>query len=42
MQSVIKEKRNRIVEILLSPCRRWNCLAGKILPRALALLQIAI
>ncbi len=43
MQSVIKEKRNRIVEILLSSLSALELLAGKILAfGALALLQIAI
>ena len=43
MQSVIKEKRNRIVEILLSSLSALELLAGKILTfGALALLQIAI
>lgn len=43
MQSVIKEKRNRIIEILLSSLSASELLAGKILAfGALALLQIGI
>lgn len=43
MQSVIKEKRNRIIEILLSSLSATELLAGKILAfGALALIQVAI
>ena len=43
MQSVIKEKRNRIIEILLSSLSASELLAGKILAfGGLALIQIAI
>lgn len=43
MQSVIKEKRNRIIEILLSSLSATELLAGKILAfGALALIQISI
>lgn len=43
MQSVIKEKRNRIIEILLSSLSASELLAGKVLAfGALALLQVGI
>ncbi|MGI6366082.1 MAG: ABC transporter permease [Bacillota bacterium] len=43
MQSVIKEKRNRIVEILLSSLSAGELLAGKVLAfGALTLIQVAI